>query len=207
MSDSVFHIPLELQQLGAVPTALGSLFPANQPLVKSLFLIPNLTLPCHSSMPFPQLYLLLYNPALSTSDSSCVPLIISSCPRGTAKRWDNSAQHSMCQQHRGTHLLLFSYLGSPALLRESGAGRTLPRNLRKIHRFLWQPILVQPFSSVSFLGQSWMLKEQPRSQRCCSAACCSHAFCLLLLSRFYRHSSGWSLVHGKWTPGPQIKLS
>jgi len=43
----------ELQQLGAVLTALGSLFHAHHPLVKNVFLISNLTLPnlkaCESS--------------------------------------------------------------------------------------------------------------------------------------------------------------
>ena len=36
-----------------IPTALGSLFHAHHPLLKNLFLTPHLTLPRHSSMPFP----------------------------------------------------------------------------------------------------------------------------------------------------------
>ena len=52
MIESVVQMPLELQQLGAVPAALGSLFHAHHPLVQSLFLIPlwpsRGAAPCHS---------------------------------------------------------------------------------------------------------------------------------------------------------------
>jgi len=43
--ESIVQTLLELQQLGAVTTALRSLFHAHHPLVKNLFLTSNLTLP------------------------------------------------------------------------------------------------------------------------------------------------------------------
>ena len=45
MSESILQTLLELQQLGAVTTALGIQIHAHRPLVKNLFLMPNLTLP------------------------------------------------------------------------------------------------------------------------------------------------------------------
>ena len=44
MSDSTVQTLLELQQLRAVPTALGSLLHAHHPLVQNLSLFPHLTL-------------------------------------------------------------------------------------------------------------------------------------------------------------------
>jgi len=49
-SESTVQILLELQQLRAVPTALGSLFHAHSSLIQN----PQLPLPWHSSMLFPQ---------------------------------------------------------------------------------------------------------------------------------------------------------
>ena len=45
MIESIVQTLLELQQLGAMTTALGSLFHAHHPLVKNLFLTPSLTFP------------------------------------------------------------------------------------------------------------------------------------------------------------------
>jgi len=44
MSESTVQMFLELQQLRAVPTVVGSLFHSHHPLVQNLLLIPNLTL-------------------------------------------------------------------------------------------------------------------------------------------------------------------
>ena len=49
---------LKIRQLGAVRITLRNLFHAHSPLVQDLFLTPNLTHPCYSSMPFPQVLLL-----------------------------------------------------------------------------------------------------------------------------------------------------
>lgn len=49
MSESIFPMPLELRQLGAMPAALRSLLQAYHPLVKNLFLAPSLTFPCCSN--------------------------------------------------------------------------------------------------------------------------------------------------------------
>ena len=54
ISESIVQMLLELQRPGAVTTALGSQFYAHHPLVRNLLLTPKLTLPWHSSMPFPQ---------------------------------------------------------------------------------------------------------------------------------------------------------
>jgi len=64
MSENGVQMFLELQQLGAVTTALGSLFHA---LVMNLFIIPNLTLPWHTSVPFPQALSLSPERELSTA--------------------------------------------------------------------------------------------------------------------------------------------
>jgi len=45
MAESTVQILLELCQLSAVTTALGSLFHAHCPLAKNLYLISNLNLP------------------------------------------------------------------------------------------------------------------------------------------------------------------
>ena len=49
MSESLVQTLLELWQLGAVTTALGSLFHAHHHQVKNLFLIPNMKLINHIS--------------------------------------------------------------------------------------------------------------------------------------------------------------
>jgi len=55
MSERTVQTLLKLQKLGAMTTALGCLFHAYHPLgCKNLFLTSSLTLPGHSSMPFPQ---------------------------------------------------------------------------------------------------------------------------------------------------------
>jgi len=43
MSENIVQMLLELQQLGARPTALQSLFHAHHPLVQSLFLYNNMS--------------------------------------------------------------------------------------------------------------------------------------------------------------------
>jgi len=48
MSESTAQTLLELQQLGAVPTALGRLFHVHCTPVKNLFIIPKLTEPISS---------------------------------------------------------------------------------------------------------------------------------------------------------------
>ena len=66
MSESTIQMLLELQQLRAVPTALGSLFHAYRPLVQTLSLTP--TCPSqHSSMLFPQALSLSHRAELSAS--------------------------------------------------------------------------------------------------------------------------------------------
>jgi len=69
MSESTVPVLLELQQLGAVITALGSLFHAHHPLMQNLSLTPNLTFPGHSSKLFPQLRSLSQIAELSTAPS------------------------------------------------------------------------------------------------------------------------------------------
>ena len=94
MCESVIWTLLELWQLGAITTALGSLCHAHHLLVKNFFLTSSLTLPWHSSMPFPR--------ALSLSAESRAQ----SCPSAPCEElqppWGLPSAPLLCAEHTGT---------------------------------------------------------------------------------------------------------
>lgn len=93
---------LELQQLGAVPTALGSLSQCPTTLwVQNLSLTPSLTLPCPSSMPFPRVLSL-------SPESRAQRLPLRSACEAAAGRHEASPQPALlwAEQTKGPQLLL-----------------------------------------------------------------------------------------------------
>jgi len=105
MFESSAQMPFELQQVGAVPTALGSPFHAHRPLVQPHSQTPSCPSP-DSSMPFPRALSLSHRAELS----AVPPLPVRSCSR-----------------HEASPQLLCSALSTPRGL--SRSSHTLPYRL------------------------------------------------------------------------------